>query len=115
MSEFFESHDIILSPVLPRPPAAVGELAPTRAFDELFRAFVDYVSYTPLHNIAGLPSMSIPLFTTSLGVPVGSMFSAACGADETLLELALELEAAAPWAGRWPGRPQQAPISQTGS
>jgi len=102
LSRFFESHDIVLSPVLPRPPAAVGELAPTRAFDELFRSFVDYVSYTPLHNLAGLPSMSVPLFTTSAGVPVGSMFSAARDADETLLELALELEAAAPWAGRWP-------------
>jgi amidase len=102
LSEFFQSHDVILSPVLPRPSAAVGELAPTRAFDELFRVFVDYVSYTPLHNIAGLPSMSVPLFTTSAGVPMGSMFSAARGADETLLELALELEAAAPWAGRWP-------------
>lgn len=102
LSEFFESYDVILSPVLPRPPAAVGELAPTRAFDELFRIFVDYVSYTPLHNIAGLPSMSVPLFSTSSGVPVGAMFSSARGADETLLELALELEAAAPWAGRWP-------------
>ena len=102
LSGFFESYDIILSPVLPRPPPAVGELAPTRVFDELFRTFVDYVSYTPLHNIAGLPSMSVPLFTTSLGVPVGSMFSGACGADEMLLELALELEAAVPWAGRWP-------------
>src|SRR5262249_24046998 len=55
LSEFFRSHDVILSPVLPRPSVAVGELAPTRPFDEVLRVFVDYVSYTPLHNIAGLP------------------------------------------------------------
>ena len=95
---FFESHDVILSPVLPRKPAAVGELGPTRPFEALLPAFMEYVSYTPLHNLAGLPSMSVPLFTTADAVPVGSMFSAGRDKDETLLELALELEAAAPWA-----------------
>jgi amidase len=35
-------------------------------------------------------------------MPIGSHFAAKAGDDATLLALAYELEAARPWADRWP-------------
>jgi amidase len=103
MDALFARYDIILSPVLRWPAVAIGELAPDRAFDHLMSRMFDYVSYTPLHNLTGLPALSLPLHPgDESGVPIGSMFAAGRGQEALLLALALELEEAAPWADRWP-------------
>ncbi len=101
-ARFFEDFDVVLSPVLRHPALKIGELAPTRSFDDIWTLMFDYVSYTPLQNLTGLPAISLPLFEDADGVPIGSMFTAARGGEDLLLELAFELEAAAPWSGRWP-------------
>ena len=46
----------------------------------------------------GDPAVSLPLATTAAGLPQGMMLAAGWGQEDTLLELALELEQAAPWA-----------------
>jgi amidase len=101
---WFPSHqfDVVLSPVLGSPPAALGEVGPSVAFDTLVARLKQYVGYTPLHNIAGAPAMSVPLYWTAAGLPVGTMFAARAGNERLLLELAYELEAARPWAQRAP-------------
>jgi amidase len=71
-------------------------------FDTLTARLIEYVGYTPIHNVAGAPSMSVPLHWTDAGLPVGSMLSARRGNERTLFELAYELEAAQPWAHRIP-------------
>jgi amidase len=60
------------------------------------------VGYTPIHNVAGAPSMSVPLNWTETGLPIGTMFSARRGNERTLFELAYQLEAARPWAAHIP-------------
>ncbi len=46
----------------------------------------------------GSPSISLPLgHDAALNLPIGMMFTAAPGQDGLLLQLALELEDAAPW------------------
>jgi amidase len=52
----------------------------------------DWMSYTPLTNITGTPSMSLPLFWNSQGLPIGSCFHGRFGGEETLFELAGQLE-----------------------
>jgi amidase len=46
--------------------------------------------------------MSVPLGSSPAGLPIGVQFAARRGDEATLLALAYELEAAAPWAERWP-------------
>lgn len=98
---YFNRLDVELTPVLRTPPVLLGEQAPGVAFDQLFERTIDYVSYTPQHNVAGTPAISLPLFTSSEGLPIGSQFATKRGGERTLLELAYELEAALPWADRW--------------
>ncbi len=62
----------------------------------------EWVAYTPLQNMAGTPAISLPLFQSSDGLPIGSMFAADRAQEDVLLALAFELEAALPWAERWP-------------
>lgn len=100
---WFDRYDVILSPVLGQPPAPLGWVAPTVAIPDLTERLNAYVGYTTLHNVAGAPSMSVPLHWTADGLPVGVQFAARAGAERTLFELAYELEAAQPWAWRRPG------------
>jgi amidase len=102
-AQFFTKHDVMLTPVLAAPPIALGQIAPSLGMDVGFTRVLDYVTYTPLQNVAGAPAMSVPLSWSRSGLPIGSHFSAAKGEERTLLELAYELEQARPWAGRKPG------------
>ncbi|HEY2902784.1 MAG TPA: amidase family protein [Polyangia bacterium] len=121
---FFERFDVLLSPTLGAPPLAIGALRP-RGLEawagELVAAtglsFVlrlpgvaaasakrifDFVSFTPLANVTGQPSMSVPLYWTAAGLPIGSMLTAGVGDEATLFQLAGQLEQARPWAARRP-------------
>jgi amidase len=99
---FFETTDVLLTPVLGKPPVALGTIDAAKGM-AVFDTMPDYVGYTPLQNIAGAPAMSVPLGWSSGGLPIGIHFSAAKGQEKRLLELAYELEQAQPWADRKPG------------
>lgn len=99
---FASDLDVMLTPVLARPPVKIGEIAPTRNFDEMWALVNSYVSYTPVENAAGAPAMSVPLGWSSTGLPIGVHFTAAKGQDGLLYGLAYQLEEAAPWARKHP-------------
>jgi len=101
---WFPAHqfDVVLSPVLSSGPPPLGEIGPSVPFDTLVARLIEYVGYTPIHNIAGAPAMSVPLYWTDGGLPIGTMFSARAGNERVLFELAYELEAANPWAHHIP-------------
>ncbi len=104
----FDGCDVVLTPTLARLPWRLGTLAPTLGRETVIARTEHLVGYTPIHNLAGCPAMSVPLEWVD-GLPVGMQFAAAPGADRRLLELAYELEAAQPWAHRRP--PLAAPSS----
>lgn len=98
MQTVHSRYDVILSPVLNQPTAELGWLdmnsSDMREYGQRYR---HYSGYTALYNGTGQPSMSVPLFRDSRGLPIGSQFSAAWGQDELLLRLARQLEQARPW------------------
>lgn len=99
---WFARYDVVLMPVLTNPPVPLGYVSGDVPFETLAARLTDYVGYTPLHNVAGAPSMSVPLCWTAEGLPVGSQICARVGQEKLLFELAYQLEEAQPWAGRKP-------------
>ncbi len=96
--------DAFLTPTLSEPPALIGEITSTD--DEPLRALerggrtVAYAGVVA--NITGNPAMSVPLWWNEGGLPIGVHFLGRFGDEATLFRLAAQLEAARPWAGRFP-------------
>jgi amidase len=95
------NHDVVLTPTLAVTPWRIGHLSPVLPRELLLRRTEEAVCYTPIHNAAGCPGMSVPLHWTEAGLPVGMHFAAAPGEEALLLGLAYQLEAARPWHHRW--------------
>jgi len=95
------SYDIILSPVLLQPPVTIGHIAGDVPVETLMQRVFDFADYTLLHNVVGAPAASVPLHWTTGGLPVGVQIAARAGGEQTIFELAYELEAR-PWASRRP-------------
>ncbi|KAF1686720.1 hypothetical protein B1992_07395 [Pseudoxanthomonas broegbernensis] len=102
MAAFHTRYDVLLSPVVAAPVPPLGSFGPSLPAEELMGTMFDWIAYTPLQNLAGTPAISLPLSCDAQGLPLGSMFGADRGDEDLLLGLALELEQARPWQGRWP-------------
>lgn len=101
-ANWFDQFDVLLSPTVTKLPPKIGEQAPDGDFEAVMKSVTDYVAYTPYMNVSGAASMSVPLFWSEGGLPIGTMFSARQGDDGLLLALAYELEEARPWISRRP-------------
>ena len=103
MDVFFESHDILLSPTLAQPPVALGVLHLANPDPESFSAaFGRFCPFASLANMTGTPAITLPLGTSRDGLPIGIMGQGRFGSDSLLLQLAAEIEQAAPWKDRRP-------------
>jgi len=101
MAALFADFDVLLSPTLAEPPAKIGRFKPVNQDFMDYRNGPDgvfrYSPYTAVFNASGQPAMSLPLAWTDDDLPIGVHFAAAFGADEMLIALAAEIEAAFPW------------------
>lgn len=80
----------------------VPYLKGTGVVDTIAKRTLGYIPYTPIANMTGQPSMSVPLHWTQNGLPVGVMFTAKMGDEATLFRLAAQLEQAQPWKHKRP-------------
>jgi amidase len=119
---FMEGYDVILSSTLAQPPWPIGELAlsasergmlqvvrrmPARpvlasVVKQLAGEILRPMPNTPLCNLTGQPAMSVPLYWSRDGLPVGVQFIGRQEEEWRLFRLASQLEAARPW---WERRP----------
>ncbi len=103
-AKFHQTYDVWLTATLGTPPVKLGtfdmeERDPQKSFAPL----IDYVPFTAMQNVTGQPAINLPLHWSKQGLPVGVQFVGRYGDELTLLQLAGELEQAAPWAERYAG------------
>jgi amidase len=95
---FFADHDIVLTPTLSLVTPELGWLNPSQSYETVIGHLREWVSFTPLQNATGDPAISLPMGTSSKGLPVGVQLAAERGNDRRLLQVAYELEEAQPFA-----------------
>ena len=119
---FMQGYDAFLTPTLSAPPVGFGEfrlkgaekwLAPVAkrvplgplvhflpVLSHLAEQNFQWVTSTPVMNMTGHPSVSLPLHWSGDNLPVGMMFTGRFGDEATLFRLSGQLEQAQPWFGR---------------
>jgi amidase len=101
IAPFFERYDAWLTPTLAQPPLPLGVLNQSYGGGLAWWRFdLTFNPWNPVANVAGLPSISLPLAWSSSGLPIGTLLTGRFGDEATLLRLAAQLEIAQPWADR---------------
>jgi amidase len=103
VADFLAQYDLILTPTLGTPPPRLGHLDTVKlGFEDMSRRLFDVIPFTWLHNVTGLPAMSVPLHWNDQGLPVGVQFAGRYADEATLYRLAGQLEEARPWREKIP-------------
>lgn len=92
-----EHSEIVLSPTVPFEAFPLGQYGPRSQPKTLQEFTARLAGYTFVASLAGWPAMSVPLYWTEKGLPIGSHFTAPAGNDSLLFSLAFQLEQAQPW------------------
>lgn len=107
MGRFFEDYDILISPTVGKISRKIGTLngvvnaSEISAYEWALRRR-EYSCITPLANIVGLPSISLPLYMSQSGMPLGIELDGKIDDDQLVLQLAAQLERAKPWNEKRP-------------
>lgn len=123
-STFAERHDVWLTPTVTRAELPLGSFRTPTWQSWMARAclglglgramlhshsvqrnvneVLNYVAFTTPVNVLGLPAMSLPLFRSAAGMPVGVQCVGGVGREGLLFSLAAQLEAAQPWFHKVP-------------
>ena len=100
VAQTFASIDVLLTPTLSQLPLPIGTLnandASLSARDWTDAVF-SYAPFTGLFNSTGQPAISLPLQRTADMLPIGIHFVGRMCEEHVLLQLAAQLEDAAPW------------------
>jgi amidase len=124
MGLFFQNYDLYLTPTTAYPPSRIGEMKPkpieallmkpinalrlgrllkvSGIVDQMAETALEKTPFTLLANLCGLPAISVPLYWTEGGLPLGSQFIGPFGDEATLFNLAGQLERAQPWFDKRP-------------
>lgn len=124
VGQFFQNFDVLLTPTISEPPVKSGSLQlkgvqarvlsllgrfnagglieMVGGVDAAVEDMFEFCPYTHIFNITGQPAISLPLYWTKAGLPIGLQFATKYADEATLLRLAGQLERARPWANRLP-------------
>jgi amidase len=93
--------DLLVTPTVAAPPPELGWFTADGPGGE-GRRINSFIPFTAQFNVTGQPAISLPLYWTDDGLPVGVQLVAAYGREDVLVRVAAALEQAAPWASRRP-------------
>jgi amidase len=127
LADFHQRFDVLLTPTISEAALPIGQLATppqlsklidlarvlglsgvlrkTPQFRQQLIANLSWTPFTQLANLTGRPAMSVPLYWTPQGLPLGVQFVAGLEGEGLLLQLAAQLEQARPWFMRLPDVP----------
>ena len=114
--DVYRGYDLILTPTLGTPPARIGELQPrgadriaqkviaalnwkaplsnTKLVDQAAQSTYSFIPFSPVANFTVQPSMSVPLYWSAEGLPIGVMFNGHPAEEKRMFALAAQLERA---------------------
>jgi amidase len=100
---FFAEYDLLLTPTIAERPLAIGDCTGygENPLEDLARS-ARFTPYAALFNVTGQPAISLPLGFGDDGLPTAAHVVAKPLGEDTLLQVAAQMEAAL-------GRPQQVP------
>jgi amidase len=98
----WERFDLLLTPTLAQQPVPIGwESEPEDPWEQFNRA-ARFTPFTAAFNVTGQPAVSVPLYWTESGLPIGAQLVGPPLGDSLLLRVTSQLEAGRPWSGRRP-------------
>jgi amidase len=102
----FAEYDVLLTPALAERPLAIGECngLGEKPMEDLARSG-RFTPYTALFNVTGQPALSLPVGFGEDGLPTAVQLVGRPLSEDTLLQVAAQVENARPWAHQRP--PQQ--------
>lgn len=116
---FHETYDFYITPTTAFPAPQIGELTASaeeaqsmreqmlqaegakrqELIYEMFLPSLTYSPYTQLANLTGQPAMSVPVYLTERGLPLGVQVMAGKGEEHRLLQLSKAIESSNLWQG----------------
>ncbi|WP_330949524.1 amidase [Virgibacillus sp. MG-45] len=119
MAAFHETYDFYVTPATAYTAPKIGELTHSPESEallqkeiatsdtvkkqeviwDMFLPSLTYTPYTQLANLTGQPAMSVPVYTSEEGLPLGVQFMAPKGMEHQLLQLAYQMEQSDIWVG----------------
>ena len=100
---FFAGYDLLLTPALAERPLAIGDCngVGEQPMEDLARSGA-FTPFTSLFNVTGQPAISVPVGFGEDGLPTSIQLVAKPLAEDTLLQVAAQMETARPWAHHRP-------------
>ncbi len=100
--KIFGDYDLLLTPAAAHPAKPLGTYSLSAVGLDAGHWFDHNLSFAPftgLWNATGHPAMTVPLYESRTGLPLGVHFAGRWGDEATLFRLAAQLEEALPWRG----------------
>ena len=99
MADWWSKFDVLLTPVIAQPPPKLGELRDPKLGTKRIR---ELLLFTVQFNVSGQPAISLPMHTSSSGLPIGIQLVGAMHHESSLLQLGHQLESSSSWHNRKP-------------
>jgi amidase len=97
----FAPFDVVMTPSLAMTPRPLGWFDSEDA-ERNFAQQVQYTPWTSFVNVSGLPSITLPVFQTADGLPMGVQLIGRPGREDVLLAIGAQLERRIGWHRRHP-------------